>query len=132
MELSLFLAKLLGLYFLLVAILLAFRKEQFQGIVKSMLESEGLIAFAGALSLLFGLAILISHPIWEFNWRGVITILGVISIFQGIFRLGFTSYAQKMFSTFPFHKYHWALCLFMAVLGVYLTYFGFAHQLTGK
>lgn len=124
MELSLFLAKFFGIYFLILALLWLVRKEQFEKLASEIFASIGLLGLTGIISLVFGIAIVVAHPVLEFNWRGVITFIGYLSIFQGIMRIGFPRESQKMASTM-LQQYRWILLIIITVLGVYLTYSGF-------
>ena len=124
MELSIFLAKLLGLYMLIVAADLLLRRHEVEGAVKDFASSKGLLVFSGSFSLLFGLAIVISHPVFEGNWRGLITLLGYLIVARGIMRIAFPSRLQKKLVSF-FHKRYWFLFFILAILGAYLTYCGF-------
>jgi len=124
MELSIFLAKLLGLYLLIVAADLLLRKHELEGAVRDFASSKGLLVFSGSISLLLGLAIVIAHPVYEMNWRGLITLLGYLLIFRGIMRVAFPTRIQKKIVS-VFHKGYWAILIILAVLGIYLTYCGF-------
>lgn len=127
MELSLYLAKLLGLYFLIVALDMLFRRKELEGAVKDFASSKGLLLFSGAFSLIAGLAIVIGHPVFEPNWHGLITLLGLLFILKGIARFAFPSRFQKRMVSF-FHRRYWLLFLIMLVVGAYLTYSGFSVQ----
>ena len=131
MGLSLFLAKLIGLYMLAVALIALLRKDNFLNVMKNIVYSEGLLAFAGTLNLLFGLAILIGHPFWEFKWPIVITLLGVLSVIQGILRVGFTTEIQKKFTVDKFERSYWFMCVVLIILGGFLTYIGFNPPVLG-
>jgi len=124
MELSLFLAKLFGLYMLIIAAMGFFRQDQFKLTVRHIMSSEGVVALAGIINLILGLAILIGHPIWELNWRGLITLLGVFSIIKGIMRLAFPQQEQKIVSAMIGQGY-WIVMVIVAILGAYLAYNGF-------
>ena len=124
MVLSIFLAKLLGLYLLIVAADLLLRRKELEGAVKDFASSKGLLVFSGSLSLLFGLAIVISHPVYEQDWRVVITLLGYLLILRGIMRFAFPSHIQKKLAS-VFRKRHWAIFIILVILGAYLTYSGF-------
>ena len=124
MELSIFLAKFLGLYMLIVAVIWSLRKEHLKSLTKEIISSKVLMVYSGLLSLLFGLAIVLAHPIWEMNWRGVITLLGYIAIFKGSMRIAFTSHVQKRALKLIQSSYL-TLFFIVALLGIYLTYHGF-------
>jgi hypothetical protein len=124
MELSLFLAKLLGLYLLIIAGLWTLQKEQVDRSVIDFSSSRGLILFSGVLNIIIGLAIAIGHPIWEFNWRGLITFLGYLILFQGIMRFAFIDQVQRGARKIE-EKGFWPAIGVLGILGAILTYFGF-------
>lgn len=124
MELSIFLAKLLGLYFLIVAAVLVLRKEEFKVTVAEIVASRGLLAYSGVMSLLLGLAIVIAHPVFEFNWKGLITLFGLLLIVRGFVRLSFPGFVKKR-ALALFNKRYLVLVLILLVAGLYLTYSGF-------
>jgi len=124
MEISLFLARLLGIYFLIIAADMLIRRREFEGAVKDFVTSKGLLLFSGSTSLLFGLAIVITYPIYEKNLQGLITLIGYFLIFRGVVRFACPSYLQKKMFSFV-HKRYWILFSILLILGVYLTYAGF-------
>jgi hypothetical protein len=124
MELSIFLAKWLGLYLLIVAADLLLRRHELEGAVRDFASSKGLLVFSGSISLLIGLAIVIAHPVYEGDWRGFITLLGYLIILRGAVRVAFPTHLQKRILSF-FHRSYWAVFLILLIVGVYLTYSGF-------
>lgn len=125
MDVSIFLAKLIGIYLLIIALIILLRKEQFHSVMKSIISSEGLIAFSGVMSLIAGLAILIGHPVWEWSWRVVISIIGILAVIQGVLRIGFTEQIQRKFSSEKLEGAHWFIFVLAAIAGAFLTYHGF-------
>lgn len=124
MDLSIFLAKLIGIYLLIIAFELALRKKEIEKSIKDFSASKGLLIFSGSISLLLGLAIVISHPIYDPDWEGLITLLGYILVASGVIRFAFPSYLQKKIEK-TLHQRYWLLCFILALLGTYLTYSGF-------
>lgn len=124
MELSIFLAKLLGLYMLIVAADLLLRRKELEKAVKDFASSKGLLVFSGSISLLFGLAIAIAHPVCTWDWRGLITLLGYLLILRGVHRIAFPTTIQKRVVSL-FHRRHSAIFFVLLALGLYLTYEGF-------
>jgi len=124
MGLSIFLAKLLGVYLLIIAADMLFRKSELEKAVKDFASSKGLLVFSGSISLFVGLAIIFGHPIYEKNWHGLITLLGYLLVIRGVMRFAFPSYLQKKFASL-FHKRYWLVFIILLVLGFYLTYMGF-------
>jgi uncharacterized membrane protein HdeD (DUF308 family) len=123
MDTSLFLAKLLGLYFLIYGILCLWGRQHTAALAREMGASKGLLAVSGEISLLFGLVIVIDHTIWEVSWRGLITLLGYLLILKGIVRFAFPVFVKKCISKMIV----WLplISLILIVLGAYLTYYGF-------
>jgi uncharacterized membrane protein HdeD (DUF308 family) len=128
MELSIFLAKLLGVYFLIIALEILVRKHELEKAVKNFASSKGLIVFSGSLSLLLGLAIVIGHPIFDADFQGLITLIGFLLILRGIWRITFPSRLQKKLYQ-CFHKGYWGIFLLFLILGACLTYMGFNQDM---
>lgn len=128
MGLSLFLAKLIGLYVLIISLLMIGRKKEFETAIRAMLASEGLLAFSGVMNIILGLAIAIGHPIWEFSWRGLITLVGYLSLFKGCMRLAFPVQSEVLVNKMlKENRGYWGMVVLCFILGIYLTYHGFVH-----
>jgi len=127
MELSVFLAKLFGIYLLIAVADVVLRRREIEGAVKDFASSKGLLVFSGSLSLLLGLAIAIAHPVFESNWRVVITLLGYLLIVRGILRLAFPTRIQKKIVSL-FNRRYWVIVSLLLILGIFLTYSGFCTR----
>jgi hypothetical protein len=125
MELSIFFAKLLGIYLLVMAADLLLRRHELEGAMKDFASSKGLLVFSGSTSLLLGLALVLGHPVYQFDWQGLITLIGYILILRGVGRIAFPTHLQKNIVSF-FHREYWSLFLVVLVLGAFLTYKGFS------
>lgn len=123
MEVSIFFAMWLGLYCLFMALLMAFRRKEIEKVVSGLYSSPTILYLAGAFNLALGLVIAILHPVWMLNWQGVITVLGYLSIVKGVLRMGFPENCKKC--ELSMMKYYWVMVGIVAVIGVYLTYYGF-------
>jgi hypothetical protein len=126
MELSLFLAKLFGIYFLIVGALWLFRKDMYTEIVYELFSSKALLAITGFISLVMGLAIAIGHPIFTFDWRGLITFFGYLGILKGIIRIGFPDLSRRIVTKLV-KNYSGILLALVFILGLFLTYKGFVR-----
>lgn len=127
MLLSIFLAKLIGLYMLAIAAIMLLRKSSFEESAKEVVSSRGLLIFAGTINLLIGIAIAIGHPILALDWRGLITFLGYLSIVQGVMRLAFPERVQEIGTTIFNGKWYWVIVGVVTLIGLFLTYKGFYH-----
>jgi hypothetical protein len=89
METSLFLARLLGPILLTVSAALLINPVNMRAMATDFLDHRGLIFLAGILTLLGGLAIVLTHNVWELGWPVLITIFGWLSVIGGVFRVVF-------------------------------------------
>ena len=87
MNTSLFLAKLIGPFFLLVGLSLLINQPQFRIIADEFLHNPALVFLTGLMVLPVGLAIVLTHNVWVADWRVLITILGWLSIASAAIRL---------------------------------------------
>jgi len=124
MELSVYLAKFMGLYMLIMAAIWLFRKKQLEDSIRAIISSNGTFALTGAIHIMVGVAIAVSHSIWMFNWQGLITLLAYSSIFQGFMRLASPDSSRssllKILNLVP-----WVWIIGLLVIGIFLTYHGF-------
>lgn len=126
MELSVFLAQLFGLYFLIAGVIVMFRQKSFMHIMTDILGSRGLLMVVALCQLFAGLALVLGHPIFTPDWRGVITLIGIWIMVEAVFYLTmpYTRLAKlvKMFGTSTWFTSGGLLSI---VLGAYLTGKGF-------
>ncbi len=87
MTTSIFLAKLIGPFFLLVGLSLLVNQAQFGIIANEFLQSPALVFLTGLIILPAGLAVVLTHNVWAADWRVLITLLGWLSLISGIIRL---------------------------------------------
>ena len=99
MDTSLFIARLVGPVAVVGGILALLRPEEMKALAQDFLASRPLIFLAGFFALLGGLAIVNTHNIWVADWRVVITVLGWISLFAGMLRMGFPGIIKKIGTT---------------------------------
>ena len=127
MELSVFIAKLLGIYLLIVALLWAVRGEVISQTIKDFADSRVAVLASGLMALVVGIALVISHNIWELNWRGLITVMGYLAISKGIIRIGWPQLPQKASPLLIKPAVVWVWIGLALALGGYLTWSGFTQ-----
>ena len=96
METSFFLAKLIGPVLIVIGSGLLVKPTDFREMATDFLASRAMIFLSGLLTLVAGLAIVLAHNVWEFNWPVIITILGWLSVGGGVFRILFPDSVQSM------------------------------------
>ncbi len=125
MELSLFLAKLFGLYLLSVGMLWVVRGQVISEVMEEFFANRPIVFLSGLLALAVGIAMAISHSVWEWNWRGLITIIGYLSIAKGVARTGFPELPRRAAGYLLKGVKGWAWISIVLILGAYLTWAGF-------
>jgi len=124
--LSIFLAKLIGLTFLIFGISLISKPKDYQDTVKDISKSNAIMTLISVIPLITGIAIVISHNIWVKNWIVVITVIGWLIFFAGIVRLFFHKAIMKMLAKKALNKkfFIW-IGIILFIVGGFLSIKGF-------
>ena len=126
METSLFLAQLIGPVLIVIGVGLLLKQTEFREMATDFLSSRALIFVSGLLTLVVGLAIVLTHNVWEFNWPVIITILGWLSVFGGVFRILFPDSVQSMGTSMLDKPAVMTVSgAIQIVLGLWLSYVGY-------
>ena len=87
MQNSIFIARLVGPLMLAVAAALFIDRAAFKSMAEEFLQSRALLYLSGILTMLAGVAIILTHNVWGANWRVVITLLGWLMAIGGAIRI---------------------------------------------
>jgi len=123
MQLSQFLAQILGVVYVVVGLGIFLEKKHYQAVVNDFIKSPGLMYYDGVLVLLFGFLITSFHNFWGQNWQVIITVIGWLSLVKGVVMLVMPGYTIAMAKKWSKHI-EWAASACLG-LGVVLSYFGF-------
>ncbi len=125
MELSIFLAKMLAIYFVVAGIGIMFNTKRISHMVDGFRKNAGLSYSIGAFTLLLGAAFVIAHNIWS-GWETIITIIAWITLIKGIlFFLIPGPYMKFAKTVVKAGGAYFVLSILTVVLGLVLGYFGF-------
>jgi hypothetical protein len=99
METSIYLAKLMGPIYLVIAIGMLLNRDHYRAVANEVAASPALFYLAGVLALVIGGLIVLLNNVWS-GWPVVITILGWTAIAKGVVRTVLparaTSWAAKV------------------------------------
>ena len=126
MDVSKFLSKVLGLYLIIVSIMMITNMQQFTANVTSLINNNAAMFLTGFVTLILGLLMVVSHNVWQWNWRVIITLFSWIVLLKGLSLLLYPQFIDK--TTVLFVKNADAAYIagaFDFVLGVVLCNFGF-------
>lgn len=126
MELSYFLAQLIGLTLMIFSLAVLFRPVIITGIVRDLRPDSFPMLLAGTMGIIGGLAIILSHNVWEMDWRLAITLLGWIALLKGVSYVAFPQMLRfSANQVFAREGVRMVLLIATLLLGAYLTYHGF-------
>ncbi len=125
MDTSIFLAKAMGIYFLVISLVLLIRPKGFDAAVQDLKERPGLLFFTAIVTLVIGILLVLSHNIWVMNWRVIITILCWIVFLKGMLRVFEPSIGMKWAEMICKPKSARIVGIVMLVVSLVLVLFGF-------
>ena len=125
--LTIFLAKLLGLYCIIVALVMMMRKQSAVATVKALITNPPLLLLVEVLGLAGGLAMIIGHNIWSGGALPVVvTLVGWLMAIRGTVLLALSPNAtMKVFEGLRYERLFYLYMGATLLLGLYLTYAGF-------
>lgn len=125
MELSLLLAKVIGLVLMFVAVALLINKKNVD-LLFNLYKNPGPVFVTGILEIVLGIMFVLNHNIWTLDFRGVITFIGWVLLVRGVGRVLFPSRVTRWLERFKKMRSAIApLLIFVFLVGAYLAYMGF-------
>lgn len=120
-EVTVFLARFWGSLFMILggSTIIA----GFLGRVIKYTEDKTITISTGYITFLLGLATVVAHNIWVFDWRMSITLLGWITLFKGIEKIAFPERVHKAAKKFKKISWFWGLIIFL--IGLWFFYMSF-------
>ncbi|HCY21614.1 TPA: hypothetical protein DIC40_07380 [Patescibacteria group bacterium] len=111
MEISIFLAKFWGSLFMILGVLSILAK--FLSRVIEYTEDKTITISTGYITFLLGLATVVAHNVWVADWPVAVTILGWITLFKGIEKIGFPDRVNKKAQMFKNQPVIWGSVIFL-------------------
>ncbi|WP_133135231.1 hypothetical protein [Legionella rowbothamii] len=123
MDKSRFLAKAIGAYLLIVSLSMFINMHSFVNLVNEMTRNEPLVFVTGFFTLIIGILLVLSHNVWEWDWRVIITLIAWLTLLKG---------ASIIFHPAMLYTYtatiNYIAATIDVILGIVLCYFGFKHS----
>lgn len=128
MELSLFLAQLMGLGLIIVSIAGLFRPQLVSAAIRDF-DHEAFSTLAiGSLTVFVGLAIVLAHNIWDGTWRVWVTLFGWASLIKGTTYLVAPRFLVRLTRALLQNKAWIRGTLILGlILGCYMAFKGFGY-----
>ena len=126
MELTILLAKIFGLYMLIMGVAILMNKKHFVGAIIAIAKERFAQIIAGAVALLVGLWMVNVHNDWSSWGAGIVSLIGWIGLAKGFAYL-FLPERQLNQIVHQFAERTWYMVdgVLVILLGAYLAGFGF-------
>ncbi len=117
-NISIFLAKFWGWYFITFFLLLSFNPKRILQIVNGI-KDEKFVLLIAFLAVIIGLLNISLHNVWEPNWKLSITLFGWIALLKGIALFTFPNRFLPLVEVMNI-RFVQVLYIFILFLGLYL------------
>ena len=127
METSLFIAKILGPLLFVIAAGIVANRESYCKVLEDYSKNSALVFFSGAIVLVAGIVVVLTHNLWVASWRVIITIYGWGGIIKGVWLIVFPNRTSKFIQAYKKHKTLLVAHSFVVlILGAVLIFVGYA------
>lgn len=127
-----FLAKLIGLFSMIVAVLVGIRKNATLLTLGGIVQSAEILMVLGFISLAVGLAIVLSHNVWRKGLLAlIVTLGGWVFLLRGVMVLALPH--QQLLALLNMADYQQLFYVYVVIaftIGAYLTIGGFRQSIT--
>lgn len=129
MDISKFLAKAIGIYFIIICTAFFINMEKFLNLIQTLVNDAPLMFVTGFFTVILGILMVVGHNVWRFNWRVIITIIGWLILLKGASILLYPPYIQTITKIFIENAYFAFISLGTNfIVGLILLYYGFIHK----
>ena len=125
MDLSVFLARIFAVLYLIVGIGILLNAEYYRKAYSDMIRDTGIMYLGGAIALVIGYLMVAYHNFWVKDWSVIITIIGWLALIKGLLMFILPKTMINL-TTFVFkEKYVPVVSAVALILGVVLGYYVF-------
>ncbi|KTD67676.1 MULTISPECIES: hypothetical protein [Legionella] len=126
MDTSKFLSKVLGIYLIVISVAILINMHQFTIYVQALLKDAPLILVLGFWTFILGLLMVVSHNVWQWSWRLLITIISWLILLKGASMIFYPHYIDQATVLFVQNEsIAYSAIGFDLIIGIILCYLGF-------
>jgi hypothetical protein len=125
METSLFIARMLAVYYLAVGFGFLLNGKYYREELSKLLDSSGFRFFGGIMAFVIGALIIQYHNFWVKDWTVLVTIIGWLSLTKGLFLIIFPTsfgFIKPMLKPKNLTRF---MTPMIFIMGLVFGYFGF-------
>lgn len=126
MSITIELARIFSIYFIVIGISMLINKRFYFAAVKDIASSNIAMLIVGTLTLVLGVILVILHNIWLHDQSIAVTLLCWLVLISGIIRTMFPTLVQKMATKFQKNIVVFGGVISL-ILGALYGYIGFMH-----
>ena len=129
-RLTVFLARLIGLFTIIVGLSLGLHKQESVATINAIVHAPDRLLVIGLIALVAGLAVVLRHNVWSGGALPVvITLLGWIILLRAVLLLFLSSETlASLLAAIHFEDLFFAYISGVIVIGLWLTYAGFTSK----
>jgi hypothetical protein len=124
-----FLAKAVGLFFLIVSAAMLCHQAWWKKTLLEVAHNGATMAISAAVWLALGLLVVLTHNVWSSDWHVVVTLFGWLMVFQGVGRLfypeSFARGLKNLMDSGKFLVVNWIVLL----ASIYLVWVAFFREM---
>lgn len=129
-ELSLLLAKVFGIYLIVIGIALFARRRYFSAVFAGFVENRLLRMIVAIVELVAGLFLIVTHQVWMPLAAGIVTFFGWVMAIEGLAYIFLPDrWVAKLFRVFNNKVWYFIGGILAIVVGLYLISVGFGITL---
>lgn len=126
MLLSLGIAQILSLFYIIFGISILFNKSFYHKFYTEVFKNPVIFAASGVVALFVGIFLVLFHNFWIYSWETIITLIGWLALVKGLLILLLPEQIMGMANAgFKQSGALTAVGIFALILGLVLGYFGF-------
>ena len=125
LETSIFIAKFIGIVSVISTLAIMVNYKKSVAFESEMSKNLASIYTSGFVFLIMGVAIILVHSIFVFDWRVIITLLGWVILIKGVGRILFPEAVRIMIEKKQTNRWFILGEILVFFIGVYLLYYGF-------
>ena len=128
MQLTIFLAKLIGLTMIIVSLYTLAQKRTVIALIKAMIDDRPLMFFIELVGMIAGLAMVLAHNIWSGTLAIVVTLIGWMLLIRSLVWMVLPPRTMRqLISALRLERNYPVFAGLSLLIGAYLTYQGFVR-----
>lgn len=110
-EITIFLARFWGSLFMILGFSTV--AAGLLGRIIKMTEERAITVSTGYITFLLGLVTVVLHNLWVTDWRVTVTLIGWVTLFKGIEKIGFPGRVNRKAQMFKKRQWLWGIVIFL-------------------